>query len=271
MKIASDWFSKGLGKALGYLVGALVLGTAFPHLVKAASSNLSWSIVIIFTSILAASGGLLLWFLVPDGPNRKKGAQFEWNAIAQIFRYRAFRSAAFGYFGHMWELYTFWAFVPLILINYQATTDFTISISLWSFIIIAMGSLGCIVGGYISLNKGSAFVAWGMLVTSGICCLLSPFLGQLSFGLFLLFMVVWGFSVVGDSPQFSTLVAQTAPKAYIGTALTIVNSIGFALTIVSIQVISRLSSVVAYEYLFLLLLPGPLFGLWSMSSLKKKA
>jgi len=201
MKIASDWYAKGLGKALGYLVGALVLGTAFPHLLKVLGQSLPWKMILWTTSGLAVLGGILLYALVPDGPNRKAGAKFEWNAIPKIFGFKEFRAAAFGYFGHMWELYTFWAFTPLIISTYNELNQISLDVSLWSFLIIAIGTLGCIIGGYISLKKGSAKVAFGMLLVSGLCCLLSPLFFQVSPLLFLVGMLVWGVTVVGDSPQ----------------------------------------------------------------------
>ncbi|MEM1119242.1 MAG: MFS transporter [Bacteroidota bacterium] len=261
MKIAADWYAKGLGKALGYLVGALVLGTAFPHLLKTIGQSLPWEMILWLTSGMATLGGMLLFWLVPDGPNRKAGAKFEWNAIPKIFGFADFRAAAFGYFGHMWELYTFWAFVPLILLTYNEINQSSLPVSLLAFLIIAIGSLGCIIGGYISLRTGSKKVAFGMLLVSGICCLLSPFIFQLSTPLFLAILLIWGFTVVGDSPQFSTIVAKTAPNLYIGTALTIVNCIGFALTILSIQVVGYLQHIVGLENVFLVLLIGPIVGL----------
>jgi len=206
-------------------------------------------------------GGLLLYFLVPDGPNRKAGAKFEWNAIPKIFSFTDFRAAAFGYFGHMWELYTFWAFTPLILSTYNELNSTTLNVPLWSFFIIAIGGLGCVIGGYISLKIGSAKVAFGMLLSSGICCLLSPFIFSLPPVSFLIIVLIWGFSVVGDSPQFSTIVAKTAPSLYIGTALTIVNCIGFGLTIFSIQLLASLLEWMNVSSVFLVLLIGPIIGL----------
>lgn len=270
MKIASDWYAKGLGKALGYLVGALVLGTAFPHLLKVLGQSLPWEMILWTTSGLAVLGGILLYVFVPDGPNRKAGAKFEWNALPKIFGFSEFRAAAFGYFGHMWELYTFWAFTPLILSTYNNLNQTELNVSLWSFIIIGIGTLGCIIGGYISLKKGSAKVAFGMLLISGLCCLLSPLFFQLPPLLFLIGMLIWGFTVVGDSPQFSTIVAKTAPSLYIGTALTIVNCIGFALTIVSIQVLNYLQEILGVTNVFLILLIGPLVGLFSIRKVPKK-
>ncbi len=267
MKISSDWYERGLGRALGYLVGALVVGTAFPHLLKEYTQGLPWKAVLWATSLVAALGGLLLYLFVPDGPYRRPSQKFEWDAIPRIFRFDDFRHAAFGYFGHMWELYAFWAFVPVILTAYNLVHETSLPVSLWSFLIIGIGGLGCIVGGYISLRKSSARVAYWMIATSGACCLWSPLLFVLPLWAFLPFLLIWGFAVVGDSPQFSTVVAQTAPKHFIGTALTIVNSIGFAITIGSIQLLSSLRFYLPNEYLFLFLLPGPLFGLWSLRKL----
>lgn len=262
MKIASDWYQEGLGKALGYLVGALVLGTAFPHFLKYTIGTVDWKLVLILTSAAALLGGLSVGFLIPDGPHRKLGAQFKPQVVIDIFKFPEFRSAAFGYFGHMWELYAFWTFLPFFLLAWSNTQSDAFDISLWAFILISLGGLACILGGYWSLKKGSKKVAQWMLLTSGVCCILSPFIFlQGNFIFFLIFLGIWGFSVVGDSPQFSTLVAKHAPDAYRGSALTIVNCIGFALTIGSIQLLNYISLTFATEWLFLALLPGPILGL----------
>ena len=218
MKISADWFAKDLGRALGWLVGALVCGTAFPHLLKAFGASFSWKMVVTATSILALLGGALLLFAVGDGPHRRPAPKFQWSAIPHIFHSPDFRAAAFGYFGHMWELYAMWAFTPLLLAAYNEAHGTAIPVALWSFLVIAVGSLGCVLGGYSSLKKGSPQVAFTMLLTSGMCCLLSPLLFLSPTWIFLPFLIVWGFSVVGDSPQFSSLVARTAPGEYVGTA-----------------------------------------------------
>lgn len=270
MKIASDWYNRGLGKALGYLVGALVLGKAFPHFIKDMTEGLPWQIVLISTSVLAISGGLSLAFIIGDGPYRKKGARFNWTAIPEIFSSKDFRSAAFGYFGHMWELYTFWTFIPLILLTYNQNHSTDLPISHWTFIIIGTGAFACIAGGYLSLRSGSARVAFGMLLTSFICCLISPFLFHLPLIPFLLIMLIWGFAVVGDSAQFSAIVAKTAVPMYVGTALTVVNGIGFTITVFSIQFFSMMLESWPPQYLFLLLAIGPALGLLLFGRLLQK-
>ena len=270
MKIAAGWYQKSLGKAIGFLVGALVLGTAFPHFLKSIGGALSWQLVLQSVSVIAALGGIAMYLLVPDGPYIRKGSAFNPKVLLQMFRTKDFRSAAFGYFGHMWELYTFWAFVPIILQHYAALNQWQTNFSLWAFIVIAIGSLGCIVGGLISSKTGSARVAFFQLLASGALCLLSPLLFQLPLFLFLLLLLIWGIVVIGDSPQFSALTAKTAPKEYVGSALTIVNSLGFAITIFSIQLANYLYTVINPNYIFLVLVVGPLFGLWHMRSLAKQ-
>ena len=268
MKIATDYRQKGLGKALGYLVGALVLGTAFPHFLKAFASSIPWSYVIFVTSGCAFIGGLAVFLFVPNGPYRKKSQQPDFNLFFNIFKNRPFRLAAFGYFGHMWELYTFWAFVPSILLFYSQSNEISFNSSIYSFFIIAIGGLGCIFGGLVSKQLGSEKVALWALITSGICCLISPFIYDLSFPLFIAVLLIWGFTVVADSPQFSTLVAQSAPKSATGTALTIVNSVGFSITIFSLLLINQLIEHWPTTTLIILVV-GPLFGTSSIFSFIK--
>lgn len=267
MKIAASWFEKGLGRALGYLVGALVLGTAFPHLLRGFGAELPWQAVMLGVSALATCGGLLMFWLVPDGPNLPRGSRFDPATLFVVFRSADFRASAFGYFGHMWELYTLWAFIPVWLLAYGNFSSTSINISIWTFVIISMGFVGCAVGGVLSRRIGSARVAAAQLLISGICCLLSPLFFHADSWLFLGFLVIWGISVVGDSPQFSALNAQHAPKQYVGSALTIVNSIGFLITVFSIQLVSYLMPLLGPEFIFWLLLPGPVLGLLAFRSL----
>jgi MFS family permease len=262
MKIASDWYEKGLGKALGYLVGALVLGTAFPHLLKSFAWQFSWEKIIIFTSVFASVGGLLILLFVKDGPYRKKSQGFHPRNIIHIFSSKDFRAAAMGYFGHMWELYTLWAFVPVLLALHSSIQGNHLNISLWSFLVIGIGSLSCIAGGYLSQRNGSAKVAFYSLLISCACCLFSFLVLKTSTPFFLCFMLIWGIAVIADSPQFSALVAQTAPPEFKGTALTFVTSIGFAITIVSVQLLNYLfTNNPSPENIFVILAPGPIIGL----------
>jgi MFS family permease len=272
MKIAADWYEKGLGTALGYLLGALMLGTAFPHLLKNREFALPWKFVLHITSLIALLGGVVIILFVGDGPFRKRSGGFRWNAFGKIFSSKKWRLAAFGYFGHMWELYAFWGFVPLIIELYSKKNNAQLDVSFLSFVVIGVGSVGSVIGGYISKKTGSAKVAAAALFISGICCFISPFMYSFPTFIFLTLLFLWGFTVSPDSPQFSTLVAGYAPEELRGTALTIYNSIGFAITTISLYVIDILFHSDGFfggENTFALLGLGAVAGLPSMIRLIK--
>ena len=252
MKAVAGWYQGGLGRALGFLVGALVLGTAFPHLV---GSALPWRWTLVTVSALALAGGLAMWLAVPDGPFVEP-SRFDIRAIPRLLRIRAFRGAALGYFGHMWELYTLWAFVPVLIASREA-----LPVSTWSFVVIAVGTLGCVGGGLLAPRFGSARVAAVQLAISGACCLALPWARHLPDGLFLAFLLVWGVAVVGDSPQYSSVNARSAPPELVGTGLAFVTSVGFGLTVISISLAERFADVhVGLAALAI----GPLLGLWGL-------
>ncbi len=168
----------------------------------------------------------------------------------------------------MWELYAFWAFVPPALVAYSASSPETaFEIPLLSFAIIAAGAIGSVAGGILALRLGSARVGFAQLAASGLCCLLSPFLFELSPPLFVLVLLFWGIVIVGDSAQFSALNARYAPADQVGSALTIANCIGFAVSILSIQLLNHAAGLMPAQYLFLLLAPGPLLGLQALRPL----
>ncbi len=269
MKIASDYYRKGLGKSLGFLVGALVLGTALPHMLKQLSG--AFVSVLIMTSSLAVLGGLLMIVFIPDGPYRKAGQSLTLSGFLNVFQVQKFRAAAFGYFGHMWELYAFWAFVPSMLKLYTiAHPEVDFNIPLLSFFIIGTGSLSCVLSGYLSQTFGTERVAFVVLLLSGCCCLLSPLVFSLdSEQMFLGFLLFWGIVVIADSPLFSTMVAQNVPEERKGTALTLVNCIGFAITIVSIQLINGLSEFIHPNSIYVILGLGPIVGLLALVKNKK--
>ena len=266
MKIAADLFPKKIGKALGWLVGALVLGTSFPHLVRSLSTNgINWKAVLISTSILAFAGGVSVLFFIRSNKKGPDTQAINFFAAFKLFRSPKFRSVAFGYFGHMWELYALWSMLPLLFASYNKQSGAHLNIFFWSFMIIATGAVGCVIGGLLSLKWGSKKVAFYALLLSGICCAVAPFSFGLPAILFLALFLVWGFTVTADSPQFSALVAKNADARIKGTALTIVTSIGFAITIVSIQLLKELFAAHSV-YSLLLLCLGPLFGLMALRS-----
>ena len=267
MKIASQWFPKGLGVALGWLVGALVLGSASAHGIRALSSQLPWSSVMLSVAGLAAAGGLMLYTLIPEPPQKSMQAkQLQWQALASLWTDWRVRSSVLGYFGHMWELYTLWVLAPLIL----ATRFEGTQLSMAAFSVIGVGALGCILGGLGAKRWGSAKVATLLLGISGMCCLLAPWLMFAPLEWMMAWLLVWGVTVAGDSPQFSTLTASNAPPHAVGSVLTLTNCIGFGISIVSIELFTHLAKWHDLSTLLPWLGLGPLLGIWAMWPLLKK-
>jgi MFS family permease len=262
MKIASDHYQKGLGKSLGFLVGALVIGTSFPHLLKSITTDVPWKTIVISTSTLSFLGGLGMIVLVPDGPYRKRVQRLDVTAFLRGYSNKNFRSASLGYFGHMWELYAFWAFLPVMLTAFSSRRDLDLNVPLLSFVIIASGGFACMISGVLSLRYGAKRIATIALSSSCLCCLVSPFLllGE-STVLLILFLLFWGMTVAADSPLFSTMVAQNSVEESRGSALTIMNCIGFSITIVSLQCTSFLLTFFNPEIVFTVLALGPILGL----------
>lgn len=271
MKIASDYYKEGLGKSLGFLVGALVLGTALPHLLKASLSSVPWQVIVVTTSGLAVLGGLIVFWRVPDGPFRKVGHHFSFSHVIQGYTSKALRSAAIGYFGHMWELYTFWAFVPFILSEYSQITQQNVNVPGWSFVIIGIGAVACGASGQLSSKYGEKRVATVALAISCACCMLAPFvLKSPQLFIVLAFLLIWGVAVIADSPLFSAMVASEATAEWRGSALTIVTCIGFAITIVSLQIIRWIADWLPFPHYLIFLAIGPGWGLVSLLAGRNK-
>jgi hypothetical protein len=220
--------------------------------------------VFVAVAAAAALAGLMLFLAVPERSRpRGHGSALQWRALASIWTDRRVRASAFGYFGHMWELYTLWVLVPAIL----ATRLQGAALSWAAFSVLAVGAVGCIGGGLWARHVGSARVAACQLGISGLCCLLAPWLMQASDLVFGAWLLLWGITVAGDSPQFSALTALNAPPQAVGSVLTLVNSIGFAISIVSIQWFVMRAEAHALADLLPWLGLGPLLGVWALRPL----
>ncbi len=203
-----------------------------------------------------------MYLFVPSGPYLPVRSPFKISAVVDLFKIPQMRGAALGYFGHMWELYALWAYLPLLIQTYAAKHSLhTLNDSMGAFVVIGAGAVGCILGGELAKRIGSIRVAFGQLFVSGLLCIASPLLLSAPPGVFFALLVLWGVTAAGDSPQFSSLLGIGAPRQYVGTAFTVVNCVGFSISALSILVVGYLSNRFPPEFLFLALAPGPILGL----------
>ncbi|RUO73657.1 MFS transporter [Idiomarina seosinensis] len=269
MKLVISWVPRYAGSALAWLLAMLTLGTALPHLMRGATINFAWELPLLLASVLAISGGLIVGWLGngPHLPSVASAAALK--SGLKAFSSPSFKAVAVGYFGHCWELYAFWMLAPLLLLQPLAELNLSMTLLPWlAFTVIAIGSVGCIAGGLVSKKIGGVNVARIALFTSGLICLAYPLIDGLPGWLVLVVLFIWGLTVIADSPQFSALAAQFSPRQTIGSALAIMNAIGFSLTIPAIWLTSSLWPLYS-EWVTLLLLPGPVIGLWAMRKLPR--
>jgi MFS family permease len=266
MKLAAGWFRDRRGLALGVVIGALTLGKAFPHLLTAIYGA-AWREPMLLASALAVLGGLVVLIVVRDGPYVAATAPFDAHAVRRIFQSRGARMATLGYLGHMWELYAMWTWIAVL-----ATASFTAAGvanaaatgSVAAFVTIGSGTAGCILAGWFGDRIGRAQVAMLAMAVSAVCAVLTVVVYGASPAWFFALAVVWGFAVVADSAQFSALVSEYSPREHVGTALTLQTCLGFLLTIVTIEALPRFAGAVGWRWASLLLVPGPVLGIWAM-------
>ncbi|WP_046865793.1 MFS transporter [Microvirga massiliensis] len=272
LKLVSTWFTSGRGFALGCVIGALTLGSAFPHLLRAFSGGLDWRVVVFSTSLMTLGGAFLMWCYAHEGPFSFSRAAFDPRQIGRVLRSRPVALANIGYFGHMWELYAMWgwflAFAQAALgtwDSYDAATA-----SLLTFGVVASGIAGSILGGYLADRIGRTATTALMMTVSGSCAVLIGFAFDGPSWLFILLAAIWGISVIGDSAQFSAIVTEVGDQAFVGTALALQLGLGFALTVISIGLVPMAAEWLgSWQWAFLILAPGPLIGTLAMLALRR--
>jgi MFS family permease len=268
MKIVATWFRTGRGLALGVLIGALTLGKGSPYLVNVIGSE-SWRTNVLLASLLAFVGALIVLFGVSEGPHSLGRAPFNAAQALEVFRSRPVRLANFGYFGHMWELYAMWTWLPVMLrASARASGSDPRVAEISTFVAIAAGAVGCVAGGALADRFGRTVITSVAMAISGGCCLVVG----LAYGhpwLLLLMSLVWGASVIADSAQFSACVTELSDPRYLGTAVTMQTCLGFLLTTASISLLPYAVDVVGWRWAFAVLAIGPLFGTVSMLRLRQ--
>jgi MFS family permease len=271
MKIMATWFREGRGTAMGILIGALTVGSATPHLIRG-TTDLPWRETLLAASLLALVSCAIVIVLVKEGPYRFPTARFDIRMAGAIFRERGLRLACFGYFGHMWELYAMWAWVGLFLAESIQSrgggTSFGFSTSVATFFVIGVGGLGCYIGGLASDRWGRTMLTMIAMAFSGFCAAVIGFTFGGPPALTFAIALLWGFTIVADSAQFSTAVTELSQPAYVGTALTIQTCVGFALTMLSIWLIPFLVGWIHWRWAFAVLAVGPFLGVAAMGRLR---
>lgn len=273
MKLISSWFKRNRGFAIGILLGALTAGSGLPYIFNLTGLP-NWRILLSISSLLALIGSILIYIFIQEGSHLVKGAKFQFSNIKELLSKKSVRYANYSYFGHMWELYAFWVWIPKFLQEVHSRTNPGISVNLYfsmgTFLVFVFGALGNIIGGKVADNIGRTKFNIIMLVISGFNSLIIGFFLNNAVAA-LLIAIIWGLTIVPDSPQYSAMISELSNPAYIGTALAIQTTFGFALSNISIWLLPIIINLTGWTYGFMFLAVGPFLAIYSLMKLRNES
>ncbi|MHA1240701.1 MAG: MFS transporter [Promethearchaeota archaeon] len=272
MKLMASWFQKHRGLAVGILLGALTAGSGLPYVFNIIGSP-EWRLLLSISSLLALVGSVWIYLFITEGPYVSHGAKFKLSNLKVIWAKNSVKYANLAYFGHMWELYAFWVWIPIFLkesyILSYPSGDATLFFSIGTFIVFISGALGNAFGGLLADRIGRTKFNIIMLIISGSSSLVIGFFFNNTI-LALIIAVIWGITVVPDSPQYSVMITELSDQDYIGTSLTVQTSVGFGITLISIRLLPSFVHTVSWSFGFTLLALGPLIGIIALILLRKE-
>lgn len=270
MKLVTTWFVQARGLALGMVIGALTLGSAFPHLIRAVSAGLDWRVVVLATSGFALASALMLARVVREGPHGYAPAPFRLAELRNIVLNKPLMLANTGYFGHMWELYAMWGWFLAFASGAFAGAGLPAVASVLTFAVIAIGAVGCVIGGWMADRIGRTATTAISMTASGGCAAVIGFAWGGPAWVLVLIALIWGLTIVANSAQFSAMVTELSERRLVGTALAFQMGIGFALTVISLRLMPVFATWIGgWQWAFLLLVPGPIIGTVAMLWLRR--
>lgn len=270
MKFIATWFVKGRGLAMGAMVGALTLGSALPFLFRGDTANIDWRLVIIGSSACSFIAAIIFGFLLSEGPHSFAKTKFNPRQLGQVVKNRPVMLANFGYFGHMWELYAMWGWLLAYITAAQSNGLEVSNAAFLTFSVVALGAPGCVFCGWLADKIGRCYATSIMMICSGSAALLVGFYFDGPVWVFTLVAMVWGFTVVADSAQFSAAVTELSDSSLVGSSLALQMGIGFAITIFAIWITPQVAQWLgSWQWTFLILVPGPFMGTWAMLKLRQ--